>query len=111
MSKIIYISDSAWNWIMKIAIPLFFTLAASIAIQIKNKTASVQGVLSSIVIALSFTYLTGDYVLKHFSSEVSPVIIGLITISGEKIGYWLIYKFKFDEIGNAIVKSIIKKIK
>lgn len=96
---------------MKIAIPLFFTLAASVAIQIKNKTASVQRVLTSIVIALSFTYLTGDYVLKHFSSDISPIVIGLITISGEKIGYWIIYKFKFDEIGNALVKFIIKKMK
>jgi hypothetical protein len=103
--------DEFWNFIMK---TLPFSLAAiaiSISIQIKNKTASLVNAFMSIIIGISCAYITGAYINDTFSPKWAPIIIGIITITGEKIAYWLIYKFNVDELGEAAVKSVIKKFK
>lgn len=111
MSKVNELSIEIWNFIVK---TLPFSLAAlsmSIAVQIKNKTATVTGVILSVVIGVSVAWLTGAYINKHFSSEFAPIIIGLVTISGEKIGYYLIYKLNVDMIMEDIIKSLANKFK
>ena len=110
MAKVISFSDDFWNWIIRILIPCLFALTISITIQIKNKTASISNSIMSIVIGVSIAYLTGDFILKHFSSDFATIIIGLVTIGGEKVGYWIVYKFKFDAIGEACIKWIIRKL-
>jgi uncharacterized membrane protein YoaK (UPF0700 family) len=109
--KINEIPSEFWNFMIKTLPFSLAALAASIAIQIKNKTASVVNVILSIVIGISCAWITGGFINVHFSSSTAPIIIGVVTIAGEKIGYWLVYKFNFDVIGQAIIDAILKKIK
>lgn len=109
--RVIHISEEIWNWIFKILLPTIVALIISISIQLKNKTANVTGILLSIITGLGCSYLSGDWVIHHVSSDYTSLLIGTIAIGGEKVGYWLIYKFKFDVIGNAMIKWVINKFK
>jgi hypothetical protein len=105
------IPDEVWNFIIKTLPFSLAALAISISVQIKNRTASIINTVLSIVIGVSCAYITGTFINAHFSTSTAPIIIGVVTIAGEKIAYWLIYKFNFDLIGEALVKSIIKRFR
>lgn len=105
------IPDEVWNFIIKTLPFSLAALAISISVQIKNKTAQLVGSILSAIIGLSCAWITGAWINEHFSSTVAPMIIGVVTITGEKIAYWLIYKFQFDLIGAAIVDYLINKFK
>lgn len=105
------IPDEIWNFLIKVLPFSLAALAISISVQVKNKTASVISAILSIVIGVSCAYITGTFITNHFSTSTAPIIIGVVTIAGEKIAYWLIYKFNFDLIGEALVKSIVKRFK
>jgi len=105
------IPDEVLNFIIKTLPFSLAALAISISIQIKNKTATLINSVLSIVIGVSCAWITGGWINEHFSVNTAPVIIGVITIAGEKIAYWLIYKFQFDLIGAAAVEYIINKFK
>lgn len=105
------VSAETWNFTIKTLPVVIAALAISISIQIKNKTATRIGVISSIIIGISSAWITGGFINAHFSSSTAPIIIGVITIAGEKIGYWLVYKFNFDLIGQAIIDWLIKLFK
>lgn len=105
------IPDEIWNFIFKTLPFALAALAISISIQIKNKTASLINVVLSVIIGVSCAWITGGFINAHFSSSTAPIIIGVTTIAGEKIGYWLVYKFNFDLIGQAIIDWMIKLFK
>jgi hypothetical protein len=105
------IPDELWNFIIKTLPFSLAALAISISIQIKNNTASFINATLSIIIGVCIAYLTGEFINKHFSTSTAPIMIGIITIAGEKVAYWLIYKFQFDLIGQAVLEYIISKIK
>ena len=106
-----HIPDEIWNFLIKVLPFSLAALAISISVQVKNKTASVISAILSIIIGVSCAYITGTFITKHFSPSTAPIIIGVVTIAGEKIAYWLIYKFNFNVIGEALVKSIIKRFR
>lgn len=105
------IPDEVWNFIIKTLPFSLAALAISISVQIKNKTASVINSILSIIIGVSCAWITGAWINENFSSTTAPMIIGVVTIAGEKIAYWLVYKFQFDLLGQAILESLIRKFK
>jgi hypothetical protein len=105
------IPDEVWNFIIKTLPFSLAALAISISIQIKNKTASLVNSILSIIIGISCAWITGAWINQNFGATTAPMIIGVVTIAGEKIAYWLIYKFQFDLIGAAIVEYLINKFK
>ncbi len=109
--KLKEIPDEVWNFIIKTLPFSLAALAISISIQIKNKTASWLNSILSIVIGISCAWITGTFINKHFSTSTAPIMIGVVTIAGEKIAYWLIYKFQFDVIGQALIDWVISKLK
>lgn len=105
------VPSEIWNFIIKTLPFSLAALAISISIQIKNKTASLINACLSIVIGISCAWITGAFINSHFSPSTAPIIIGVVTIAGEKVGYWLVYKFNFDLMGQAIVEYIINWFK
>lgn len=99
------------NFLIKTLPYCLAAVAISISVQIKNKTASVINVVLSIVMGVSCAYITGPWINSHFGSSTAPIIIGVVTIAGEKVAYWLIYKFNFDLMGEELVKWAIGKFK
>jgi len=105
------IPDEIWSFIVKTLPISIAALAISISVQIKNKTASALNVFLSIVSGLACSYLTAPFVFENFGKGAAPIIIGVMTIAGEKVAYWLIYEFKVDLIMEAFVKYLTKKFK
>jgi len=105
------IPDEIWNFIIKTLPFSAAALAISISIQIKNKKATMVNSILSIIIGISCAWIMGAWINEHFSSSTAPIIIGVVTITGEKVGYWLIYTFQVDLIGAAVVDWIIRKFK
>ena len=105
------IPDEIWNFIIKTLPFSLAALAISISIQIKNKTASLINSMLSIIIGVSCAWITGGWINEHFSSTTAPMIIGVVTILGEKVGYWLIYKFQVDLVMATVVDILINKFK
>ena len=105
------IPDEVWNFIIKTLPFSLAALAISISIQIKNNTASWLNSILSIIIGVSCAWITGTYINQHFSSSTAPIIIGVVTIAGEKVAYWLIYKFEFDKLGQAFIDYLVARFK
>ncbi len=99
------------DFFMKVMVPAIVALSISIAIRIQRETVKVTNVILSFIIGIGCAYLFGDLILASFSKEWSPVVIGVVSITGNDAGRWLIYKFEFDVIGDAFVRWIISKFK
>lgn len=105
------IPPEIWSFIVK-ALPVSLAaLAISISVQIKNKTATVINVILSIVSGIACSYLTAPFVFDSFGKGAAPIILGVVTITGEKVAYWLIYEFKVDKLMESVLKWAVKKIK
>lgn len=107
--KIKEIPEEFWNWIIKILLPALIGISISIAIKMKNKKMKFIHVFLSLIIGIGTAYLTGGYIIHNFNPDLAPMIIAVVTILGEKIGYWLVFKFKVDEICEGVIRSIIGK--
>ncbi len=99
------------DFFMKVMVPAIVAISVSIAIRIQRETVKVTSVILSFFIGIGCAYLFGDLILASFSKEWSPVVIGVVSITGNDAGRWLIYKFEFDVIGDAFVRWIISKFK
>lgn len=108
IEKLKELPDEFLNFLLKVLPFSLATLAISISVQVKNKTATIMGVTMSAIIGISTAWIFGSFINAHFSPSTAPIIIGVVTITGEKVGYWFVYKFKFDKIGEALVEGLIK---
>lgn len=111
MEKIKIISNELNELIFKILAPAFAALIISISVQIQNKKANLINIICSVAIGISCAYLSGNFILNHFSDDLAPLAIALVTITGEKVGYWFVIVFNFSKIGDGLIKLILKKIK
>ena len=103
-----YVSQEAWNYFLSIILPALAGIAISISIKMKSKRVKFIHVFLSLVIGVLTAYLTGKWILHHTSPDLAPPAIAVVTILGEKIGYWLVFKFKVDTFLEALVRSITK---
>lgn len=96
---------------IKIILPAIIAVGIKIAVQMKNSKVTVLSAVTSLVIGVGFAVLSAGVIRQSIPEVWQPVVIAVIAIVGEKIGYWLIYKFNFDKIGEAIINTLIKLIK
>lgn len=109
--KLKQIPDELLSFLVKTLPISIAALAISISVQIKNKTASAINVLLSIVSGLACSYLTAPFVFENFGKGAAPIIIGVMTIAGEKVAYWLIYEFKVDVLMDGLLRWAQRKLK
>ena len=101
--------DEVWNFLIKVLPYSIAAMAIGLSIQIKNNTATWFNSTLSIIIGISCAWITGGFITNHFK-DTYPIIIGVVTIGGEKVAYWLIYQFKFDTLGEALIEYIKSKL-
>lgn len=90
--------EDAKTWIVKIILPSLVAISIKLAIQSKNKTVTLFNVISSFITGIGSAYLFSDLVISKLSHEYVPLAIAVLTISGEKIGFWFIYKFNVQGV-------------
>lgn len=105
------IPEEVWNWFCKIGLWCLLASTITVATHIKNKTGNWLTTATSVIIGVCMALICGPFIIHYMPTHISPVAIGTVTICGEKISYYLLYRFNFDVIGDAIVKYIKKKLK
>jgi hypothetical protein len=93
------------TWCLKILLPALVAISIKLAIQSKSMRMTWFSAISSFVVGVGFAYLFSDIVLSKVAKEYTSAIIAVIAISGERIGYWIIYKFNIEAILEGWVKS------
>lgn len=97
--------DEIKAFLLKIIMPALVALSMKIAIMNKNERMTVFQIVVTFVTGIGSAYLAGFYVMETFESKWVPIIVAIITISGERIGHWVIYKFNVEEL----ILNFIKK--
>ena len=103
------IPEEVWTWILKILIPALIGIVISISIKMQKKRVKFIQIFLSVVIGVGTAYLTGTWILNTFRDDIAPIIIAVVTMLGEKIGYWLVYKFEVDKFCEDLIQRIAKK--
>lgn len=105
------IPEEIENLLIKIIIPSLVAISIKLAVQSKQGKISLFTTIASIIVGVGCAYLSAGWVMKTFSAETMPIAVGVITISGEKIAYWLIFKLNVNIIGDEFINFLIKKYK
>lgn len=110
-----FLNSDAYQFITKILIPAFVGISLKVAVQMKRTKLSFLNVILSFITGITTAYLFSDLIQAHVPHDYQSVCIGIIAISGEKIGDWLVFKFRIDDfltaIANTLKEIIIKSLK
>lgn len=102
-------SEEIANLFTKILIPAFIAVSVSIAVRIKKfGKISFLNVILAYIIGISTAYLSGFFIYEHLSNGAAIISISVIAISGEKIGYWLVFKLRIDDILSSVLDALKK---
>lgn len=101
--------DDFMTWAIKILIPSLVAISIKLAIQSKKKALSLFNVITSMVIGIGTAYLSADVIITTVSQQYIPIAIAMVTISGEKIGLYLIYKFNVESMIEMVLERMKKK--
>lgn len=101
-------NEEAKSFFTKIILPALVAISMKIAIQSRDSKITIFQVISSFICGIGSAYLSAGWVMGRFADESIPLIIAIITISGEKIGYYLIYKLKIEDLFIFIIKRAKK---
>src|SRR5258706_1620020 len=88
----------------KIIIPALTAISIKIAIAFRTKPMSKLNVVISIVSGIGSAYLFSGPAMEYFSDQWLPVGIAMITISGEKIAYYVIHRLNVEQLIDIIFK-------
>ena len=95
--------------LIKIIIFALVAISIKLAVQSRKGKVSLFNAMASIVIGIGCAYLSSGWVMATFNNETLPIAVAVITIAGEKVAYWLIFKFNFDVIGDGIIQYFLDK--
>lgn len=97
------------TWSIKILIPAIVAISVKLAIQAKKGSISYFSALTSIIIGIGTAYICSDYILRTVKEELVSITIAVITIAGEKIGFYLVYKFNIESAIENFIEGLRKK--
>ena len=109
------ITEQVLNFFFKIFIPSFVAISIKIATQVKKEKITFMRVIMSFIIGIGCAYFVFPFADNTVKNEYVPLLVGMVSISGEKISEYVIYKWNIDffltSIIDAIREAIVKVIK
>jgi len=111
LEKLKNIPNEWLNFLVKVVLVACVAMSVKIAIQMKKEKVSMLNIILSFVIGVGSAFLSGKWVLRSFDDAVSPIVIGAITIVGEKVGNWLVYTLRVDDLLEYILNYLKNKNK
>jgi len=97
------------TWLIKILLPSLVAVSIKLAVTAKKDSVTWFSIITSFVTGIGSAYLFSDLVISSVPHNCIPLAIAAITISGEKIGFWLVYKFNVESILEGVVDKIRTK--
>ena len=90
--------------LFKIIIPTLVTISVKLALQHQKQKVTIFQAFVSLAAGMWAAYIFGDYVMSTFDHKWQPLIIAVVAMSGEKIGYYIMYKVN----ANSIIEFLLK---
>jgi hypothetical protein len=104
------LDEEAKAFIFKVIVPSLVAVSIKLAVMVKTeKNISLFQAVTSFVTGIGSAYLASPLVISHTSANSMPLVIAAVAISGEKIGYFFIYKFHIEEVLRSVFDKYIKK--
>lgn len=100
-------TEEVKSFLLKIIVPSLVAVSIKLAVMSRNGKISMFNVIVSLITGVGSAYLFADYVMSSFSHQYIPLVIALITFSGEKIGVYFIVKFNVEEF----ISTLLTKFK
>ena len=97
--------------LIKIAPIVFLSVGMKIAVQIKNKKATIIGSLISLFTGMGMAYLLNHYIENNTSEWLYPIALGGIAILSDKIMEFFVFKFDVGVYIEKGLEMILHKIK
>lgn len=99
------------NWLVKIMLPALVAVSMKLAVEFKRGTVTWFNVIASFITGIGSAYLCSGLVISTVDQPFVPIAIAIITISGEKIGFWLVYKLNIETIFQGFFEYMLDKVK
>ena len=95
------------TFFFKIFIPAFIAISVKVATQIKQEKMNFSRILISFVAGIGCAY----FVFPFVEGKWTPLIVGVVAMSGEKIAEFIIYKWDVDKVLRNLLSNWIGKNK
>lgn len=100
------LNTDLYQFLTKVLIPAFVGISLKLAVQMKRTKLSFLNVSLSFITGICVAWLLSNPVKLYVPQDYQAVSIAIIAISGEKIGDFLVYKFRIDDFLGAIVEAV-----
>lgn len=97
------ITEQVTTFFFKIFIPAFIAISIKIATQVKREKMNFTRVVISFIVGIGCAY----FVFPFVQGKWTPLIVGVVAMSGEKISEYIIYKWDVDKFLGALFGGII----
>lgn len=105
------IDEEIKTFLLKIILPALVAVSIKLAIMSQRTKMSAFNVAGSFVIGVGIAYLSGGIVLGSVKPEYVPLVIGIITLAGEKFAQWFLFSLKVDQLFLSFLEYIVGLIK
>jgi hypothetical protein len=92
-------------FVVKMLLPALMGLSIKLAILSRKENLTVKKVLISFVCGIGAAYLFYPFIADDVSEHWLPLVIAVITISGEKIGTYAMYRLNVERIFDFLIKN------
>ena len=103
--------DKFLEIIIKISPIVILSVGMKIAVQIKNKKATIVGSLISLFTGMAMAYISHSYVEAQTSEWLYPIALGGIAILSDKFMEFLVFQFDVGEWIEKGLEALLNKIK
>ena len=93
------------TFFFKIFIPAFIAISVKVATQIKQEKMNFSRILISFVAGIGCAY----FVFPFVEGKWTPLIVGVVAMSGEKIAEFIIYKWDVDKVLRNLLSNWLSK--
>ena len=93
------------TFFFKIFIPAFIAISVKVATQIKQEKMNFSRILISFVAGIGCAY----FVFPFVEGKWTPLIVGVVAMSGEKIAEFIIYKWDVDKVLKTLLSNWLSK--
>jgi hypothetical protein len=77
---------------IKILLPALMGLSVKLAILSRKENVTIKQIVISFICGIGSAYLFAPWIMDEVAEHWQPLAIAIITISGEKIGSYALYK-------------------
>lgn len=89
----------------------FIAVTIKVAIQMDREKMTLKKIMWAYITGIGFTMLLYPLIHEYVEESWKVPIAGLVAISGEKIGVYLVYKFNFEIFITSFLDLLLSKFK